>query len=360
MALLPATDPLPLFIIEQGPGGVTITLEKDDAPHGQARDEVAWEEGGELKLGEEGGTYYPGRKRPTYHVMQWRDTARVYHGALRDKFWGESDTKTGAGHATGIRDAILLLAQRGNLCRVTWGKEAFLGLLVKPHFKREDVGDIGYELTFLVAEITGLEQADPNQKENPRIAGRLTDLPESMKSDIAARRAAFTDARMDVTRKTVLLRLIDDVTSALDAVQTAAGQVETATIGRGRSALSVVQRLIAKVADTQARVKLLYTSLQSFDASVESTGHSARDTFSLWGAQADTQVTLLDIFAELRKMRAEAMARVQTNARIYRVRPGDTLEGIAASQLGSRARAGDLGVAARDLVPGQLIQLPLN
>jgi nucleoid-associated protein YgaU len=67
---------------------------------------------------------------------------------------------------------------------------------------------------------------------------------------------------------------------------------------------------------------------------------------------------MLAMAIEVQRLRAEARSRMQRAVRLYRVRPGDTLEAIARSELGDASRAGDLGLSPQDLVPGALIRIP--
>ena len=70
-------------------------------------------------------------------------------------------------------------------------------------------------------------------------------------------------------------------------------------------------------------------------------------------------------FEVLRATRATARAAAESaraparaTSTLYRVRPGDTLESIARTELGDAGRAEELGVPPSALVPGRILRLP--
>jgi len=342
----------PLSIHEQGGPSVAIVLEEHDAPHGQARAETAWQEGGELKLGDDEGSYFPGRSQPTYFPLYWKPAPRSVHGAFRDSLWGEK------GHSKKLCDDLEALAKRGNLVNVYWGDESFLGLLKKVQLDREDEGDYKYELTFLVAEVGGQETTDSAQAENPRTSEPLTDVIgqlEAQRAEMAAKLAAL---RIEATTYDAIITAQQAVESAFLPVTEGARALELSTVGKGRQLVGLAQRLDARCAEAQAAVVNLAVQVQALDAAAVAIDRNASAVVGIMGVQADVSLTLLYMRSRLRQIRAEALGRVQESAILYRVKPGDTLTDIAGEQLGSRAKGYDLGVRDSELVDGALIQLP--
>jgi len=350
-------DPIALSIIEDGPNGKplagqSIVLEKDDAPHGQARDEVGFEQGGELRLGDQEGTYYPGRSQPTHFVQQFRPTPPSFHGALRDSLWGE------AGHSQKIVDAILAVAGRGRYCTVFWGDYSFVGLLVRPKLEREDEADWRYELGFVVSTIAGTEQQDDAQRSTARTTEVLTDIVAGLQADMAAQRATLEALQIEATTRLSVLKAQDAVEVSLLAVQQAAKSIEAATVGQGKQAVALVKRVDSECAAAMAACKELAQSFGQLQSSAALTVKNSGAAVQFYGVQSDVAIAMLYCRSRLRQMRGEVAARLQKNSQVHRVAPGETLEDIAAQRLGSRGRAAELGLTDRDVVPGQLLELP--
>lgn len=374
------TEGIPLRIQEMGTNaeqninGVTIILQDDDAPHGQPRDEVAWDEGGGTK---HEVVRYPGRKKPSYFGLYWEPERRVFHGALRSHLDGQDFRKNAAtlqqqndrrGRATAIKTEIEQLAKRFTPVRVTFGDESFDGMLVKAVFPREGPEDYKYELTFEVEQESGDEVSDEAQAENPRTTQLLTDVIARVRSDFAATKARIAAMRVQADLQNALAEATNAADIALNDLANTARSFEATTVGLGKQLQTLAQRVQARAASAQASLGTLEDTLGTVSADTGTANNaapvagtpplSAADLVTNASAQADSIVSLQGSQQDLRRVRAEAQARVQKNAKVYKVQKGDTLESIAASQLGSRARAPDLGLTDRDLTTGRVIPLP--
>jgi len=346
-----------------------IFLEADDAPHGQPRDEPGWDEGGEVKYE---AKQYPGRKRKSYFGLYWMPAMRVFHGALRSHLDGRDYRKdrpadnTRIGRARALAELLELLGRRFSVCDVHWGDEKFVGVLVKASFKREGPEDYRYELGFDVDEVSGQETADASQTESPRTNQPLSDIIRELQAMMAEARARIAVARVEARVRAAVLLTLKTVDAGLEDAVSAARSLSTASVGTGRQFLALAQRFQSSCGNVQIAAKALgdQFSLLSADAGAfrdsvsGEVAPTAAETAEIASLQADTLAAVLYMRARLRIARAEASARVQPKQRTYRVQAGDTLESIASTQLGSRARGADLGVREQDLVPGSLIPLP--
>jgi hypothetical protein len=151
-----------------------------------------------------------------------------------------------------------------------------------------------------------------------------------------------------------ILAGLDAVLSSLDTVQREVSGLDR-TIGN----LGARVRRVIGVAD---RVQQLAAAPQNFlrqlDVQRRLTVAHANAIAEGWRAQFDCVLTLDDVLDGMRTVRAEARRRQRAADRLYRVKPGDTLESIASALLGSAARAGELGVREDELAPGRLLRLP--
>jgi hypothetical protein len=316
-----------------------VVLDGDDMPYGEERGSAAFESGGKLVRER---IDLPGRDAPIFHVHASPERPMVLKGAFRD--W-----LTSTGHARVMRDALLALWRRANLLRLVWGDQERDVLLDEPKFGEESEHSITYELTFEVAtapDSLSFEAAPPETA-----ASTLVDV---LKERLAARRAAMARVGLERTLLQSILAGVDAVLGGLDTLQREVSGLDR-TVGdlgaRVRRVTGIADR-VRQLADAPQRL-LRQLALQR-----ALTVARAEDIAAGWKAQFDCVLTLDDVLDGMRTVRAEARRRERAADRLYRVKPGDTLESIAGALLGGAARAGELGLRADELTPGRLVRLP--
>lgn len=146
---------------------------------------------------------------------------------------------------------------------------------------------------------------------------------------------------------------------ALAAAQTASEALD-ATAGSGGAVVDAVAKVDSAAATAQARAKDLASFVRGLSAEDAIAAASLDATAEFAWVESSAQILLhcLEVREGMRALRAAARSRVIATAKIYRVKPGDTLDGIAQAELGGRGRAADLHLTSNDLQPGRLIRLP--
>jgi len=352
------------FTIEQLSGSqTTVTLEQSDAPEGTPYETAGWDEGGEMKLADEEGTYLVGRKLPLFHALQWRNLPRVVRGRLRDWKWGDD------GHSDRMQEALIRVAMEFRPVEVTWGKKSFRGIMRKPKFGNEGDGSLTYELTFIVSEVSSNPQQDTAQRQATARRDAASDIAaqiRAMIADIQTKTSAIVTALRSADRTIDAALAIAD--AACEDVQIGASALEASTLGRGRRIVDTATRLIGQVDTAQRKVRDVQrifadpSSLFQGISGRQFTLDQSADASLNWDdTSAATMVDLNTIQDMLRAMAAQARAQSSaSNGKTYRVSQGDTPESIAADAIGNRSRVEDLGLSQEDCRPGRLIKLPVS
>lgn len=342
-------QPSAIVIEEVGvPDPIRITLEGDDLPEGSPREQTAWEEGGIVKLGDDEGTYYPGRTEPDYFVLQVRQRPRVLKGSFRDSQWGES------GRARRMEEALERMRQRANPLSIAWELEFFDGFLQEAKFGVEGPGDITYELTLLVSSVAASNQTARETKPTP-----TSDDVASLLDDLAALKARLAAAALAATVRLSLLTLFGAVEQALADCADAVALAETATAGVASQVASYAGRVVAAARDVRDRATELRDVVGALHVTDLLDAATSTDEAQFAEVQADMLAEMTALRDTMRTLAVATLDQV-SQSRIYQVRPGDTLDSVALSQLGDRGRAGDLGLTPAQLAArvGQYIRLP--
>lgn len=331
-----------MFILEEldVPDPLRVELDGDDMPYAEERGSAAFESGGKLVKER---IDLPGRTRPIFHVHAAPERPLTIKGAFRDWFHA-------SGHARAQRDRLLEIWRRANLLRITWGDEERRGLLDEPKFGEESEHSITYELTFEIAETAatmGFDQA-------PEAVTPLESLASALRARLARRRAELAALALERNLLQTILGAVDSVVGAMADVEREVAGLDrvvgnvgarvrrvTGVLQRAQNVLLTAQRLIGKV-----------------KTETDLTTRSATDVVDAWKTRAEAGVLLLDLADTLRTLRQRAIARERQGLRLYRVKPGDTLESIAQRALGSAARSAELGLRPDELTPGRLVRLP--
>jgi hypothetical protein len=137
-------------------------------------------------------------------------------------------------------------------------------------------------------------------------------------------------------------------------VEQAAAQFEQAP----KRADAEARHLVAQAEEAKQRADDLGGQLEGADRTTVLTSQSAESLATFWIAVYSTLSDLETTKDALRSLQFTARQRLNASTKLYVICEGDTLESIAASQLGSAARAGDLGLRPSDLIPGRLIRIP--
>lgn len=335
-------------------GALSVTLTRSDLPRALPRAMAAFESGGPV---EHEAVYLPGRRRPIYQIKQARERDMVLQGAFRDHLYVR-DGGTVAFHARAMRDALERIRTRCNPVRITWGSEVRLGVMIEAKFGEESAHEIDYELTFAIGAGVldvgdGAYVADGDRSE-----------AQTAPNDVAARLRAMIAERQrdtaglfgaDPTVIGTLTSALSTFDAAVSVLESTSTELVTAPL---RDALRPAARVFAAGRAVQAAAE---TTVRAFESL------TADDVFPVADADAlaawfRLQLAVADDAAEIsdqtRDVRAGALSRLRTSARVYVVSPGDTLESIARSQLGDPSRAGELGVRDADLVPGLRVRIP--
>lgn len=319
-------------------GALKITLAGYDAPFAKPHELAGFEGGGEVKRTK---TELPGRAEPVFQVRvpnSHRDLE--VSGAFRD-------FRMGAGHARSMRDAVERLRTRANLLQITWGDDTWKGLLVETKYGYEGVGHLPYLLRFEIASAPGSENAT-----QPAARRGGADALDAVLAQLRARRAPPASVeRSFLERFDALMGAID---SGMEAVSDAARSGEEFANRANRAA----RRITSLATQVQGKVAELDGMMGRLQSSAMTTLRQAASVADVDAWRFNTLQLTGDIKTALRETKAEQRRREREGTRLYVVKPGDTLEGIARTSLGDAGRAGELGYQPRDLVPGRLIRIP--
>ena len=334
---------------------IKITLTGDDLPKGGQRDEALWQEGGDVKVGSDPkGVWLPGRKKPIFFALYADETQRKIKGRLGDHFHGVD------GYADGIKNQCERLRKRMNIVRVTWAGREFRGMLVNATWDIEGPHDLTYELTFSVGEVAEggsperLRAKDPNDTADSNMVTQL-------RADLEARRAEVLALSLQQQVVVQLTTAFTQLDSVMADAESALRIVEAGTLGKANRIMQSINRAISSAGAVQDQAKRLADYFKDkspsdlLDASaVNKLGASMRTE----AVSRDTVEATKAIRDAMRSARVQQTALLRKSSRIYVVQEGDTAATIAQMVLGNRARAEELGVTQRDLVPGRKLRLP--
>ena len=337
-----ATDEkiLAFAIEETGNNPLKVVLDNHDAPMGAPRKEAAFQLGGEnaRKL-----IRLQGRTTPVIHTEQTQYVPHAIKGHLRDHFGGID------GHAQDTQQKLEKIRHNMRICNLTCGVWSWVAFPQNFIFGVEGPNDITYELHFDVLSAPGFKA----QARTKKAETAVYDIAAAMRADLAAQKAAMLAEFLTVETFATFETAFDTLDTAIDAVEQAATAFENAPAKADAEATF----LRSKASDAKDKADALVSVLQGADPSAL-TSTDEGDVASFQRAQYAALESLQDALLVLWRIQFTANQRIRSTTRIYQVAPGDTLEQIAALQLGSAARAQDLGYKPSDLIPGRLIRIP--
>jgi nucleoid-associated protein YgaU len=322
---------------------LTVVLEDVDLPFGREGATAAFESGGKL-IKER--IDLPGRTQPIFHILAAPERPLTMRGTFRDSLAQR------AGHARAMRAQLYKLYRRANLLKLTWAGDERVVLLDEPKFGEESQHAISWELTFEVA--LGPDDTAAADAPAQTTTSGQGDLVQALTAQLAARRAQMAALALARAPKTSVLDAFDQATAALDTVAREARALEAAT----GALTGPIRRVLGVAHQAQGLVTTLRGQLRTV---VTRTDLLAQDAAALtaWSvASFGLESDLLDADILLQALLAATRRRLYRATRLYRVRPGDTLEDIARRALGSAARVAALGLRPEDLVPGRYIRIP--
>ena len=339
----------PFTFEEQAGAGLSVELSNTTMPFGQPRQVVAFETGGKTTIADD-GIYNPNSDRVVLQIMDsTHQRPLVVKGHLRDSLLG------GVGLAKGIRDAIEQIRLNANPVQITYDTDTFDGLLWETMFGLEGPGDITYTLTFFIS--TGPLGAGfvPSQSSIP---GSSVDVTLQIIAQLAVIEAMAFAQDINLVASGQLALSWNNLGTAMSNLATSSTVFEAGTLGIAQQAINAAKNMdtAAAVAQTQVTALRALNGSMGFATALIAPDANSQNAFS--SAQAQTDVALAAILDQLRTVRVQAKTRIKKTSTLYRVQPGDTLESIAQQQLGSRARASDLGLASSDLVAGNYVRIP--
>lgn len=349
-----------VFVIQEAiPNGLRVELLDTDMPFGRARDLAAFETGGELMIAQS-GIYNPGSPLPIIQVMQARERPLIIKGAFRDRIYvGKTGLTAAQGdqsnHARFMRDALETIRRRGNYVDIQWENESRRGVLIETRFSEESRNDIAYELKFFIsapANAPGTTQAAGMIK-----VASLQDLQAQMAEKALILRARMAKLAISAVIQTAIVVAWSATSSSIDVVGITTTALERAQSSPHRL-LYRVNAVVASASSVQTQVQNLKTLLDATRADSAMLAGAVDAYVSFWTVASQTQVLLDQLQYAMWVMKSQAYDKLRAATRLYRVQPGDTVEQIALAQLGSSARAQDLGVRQDQLVAGQYIRIP--
>lgn len=357
----PANTPEPFVITEDiASGAITITLEDTDMPFGRPREVTAFQSGGKVDIAQ-GGIYNPGSERPVLQMMAVRENRLVVKGHFRDRIRAGAQRQPGGAepnHARYMRDLVERVRRRRNPLKISWAGDERSGVLEETQFDEEGVHDIAYTLTFFIAiPPTGL------QSENEKLLSptpSIEDLRSQMAANLAEQRAEMTVLAVEAAATAVISNALGFVSNAIDTLG-------IATVTAERIVLSTPQQIAAAINNINSSAQNVQTQIDqtrndfSFDSTTaeDAMANQKVDDYMKWWVWHTTTSCQLDqIVDAMRQIRLQSLEQLRKATKLYRVQDGDTLESIALTQLGSKARASDLGIRPDQLIVGSYVRIP--
>lgn len=343
-----ADNSVSVIIEEIGPSPpLRVELLDTDLPFGRVRQISAYETGGTTELPGEDGIHLPSSGRVVFQPLFIKRRPLVIRGAFRDS------QKATKGHAKDMRNQLKLVQSRANIVRILIlnnldgvNNEEYQGFLKDTKFGEEGPGDITYELSFSIAvdsEATQEKVTLPTPKDNSDAVRQMQEEVSGIGSSLAF---AIPLAKL------IVATLIVGVDKALASLLS---DLEFAARGIASTRLAAID---TSAAVASAELAGLRTAMLELSPSSLRTPNNSAALTALAVDRFNSLVTILHIQGGLRDIRRGVALASRRVVRLYQVRDGDTLESIAQSQLGSRARAGDLGIQEYDLKPGSVIRIP--
>lgn len=318
------------------PGPLRCDLRDDDAPYAHVQEEAGFTDGGELSMKR---IVLPGRRAPLYHVMRADDRPLVFRGAFRDY-------RMGAGHAKAMRNLIERMRERANLLRLAYDGMQWTVLLKETSFGEEGPGHITYELTFDVGLPPDVGGATP-----PARRAGTSDALDRVLANLRARPPAPPQARGFLAAFNRVMRAVEGALERLTDAQRALENYRD-------NALRQVRRVTSLGAQVQEQTQNARRMMTDNENAAKALFTSVKDTvvWDRFKAGLFTDLRVVDTVA--RDATETARRRQYAPARLYRVKPGDTLESIARDQLCDASRAEELGVSAAQLYTGMILRIP--
>lgn len=358
----PANTPSPFVFKEDISSltAITVTLDDTDMPFGRPREVTAFQSGGKIDIAQ-GGIYNPGSDRVILQMMAVRENRLVVRGHFRDRIRAGAQKQTNnspePNHARYMRDLIERVKRRANKLKISWNGDERSGVLEETSFNEEGPHDIAYTLTFFIATPPTGSQEDTRNLAQPTPS--IEDLRSQMAAAHAQQQADMLELATNAAAVAGLSNALGFVANAIDALG-----VLTTTIER--QVLATPQQVAVAANNVNSSAQSVQTQIQAInDAGYEGippdqamVNQNVDEYMRWWVWYSNTQVQLDQEMDAMRQIRLQAMQQVRKTTRLYRVLDGDTLESIALSQLGSKARASDLGTRQDRLVPGTYIRIP--
>lgn len=318
------------------PDAMRVELRDDDAPYGRPQEVAGFETGGEV---EKKRVKLPGRREPLYHVLASDDRPLVIKGAFRDY-------RMGSGHAKEMKKRIELMRGRANLLRLVWDGDQWTGLMVETLFGEEGPGHITYELHFDIALPPDVGAARPQ----PPRRGDSSSL-DAILAQLRARPPAPVTARG-------LLAGINRAMTAVEGAMEGLADAQRSLENTRDNVTRQVRRVTSLGAQVQQLTQQARRSLDDTVSQAKGFYQSAKDTVEWDRYSKGLFGNLQETAYGARDANQSARSRLVTTERLYRVKPGDTLESIAREQLGDAGRAGELGLTAAQLTVGRVLRIP--
>jgi len=338
------------FIIEEATGNnrIKVTLDNHDAPMGMPREQPAFSLGGE---NETHTIRLDGRQTPIVHTRFTVWEPVEIHGHIRDTLDGGNGSSF-FGRAQNIVKDLQQIFDNQRKCTLSCGPFTWSAFPKKCRIPVEGVSDFTYELKFEVLSRPGF--SPPKRDQDQLLESFPYDLAAQARATLAADRVALLAQQILVSTQVALATMFDQVDTALGDTMAAAQAFENA----GDKGIAEANTLSARAAQASAQCDIMLSSLSSSDpaTSLTTTAQDASASF-----EAAVYASIADVYAtkqDMRRLQYTARQRIRSTTQVYKVAPGDTLESIATTQLGSPARAHDLGYRPQDLVPGKLIRIP--
>lgn len=318
------------------PNPLRCNLRDDDTPYAHIQEEAGFTNGGELTMKR---VVLPGRREPLYHVMRADDRPLVFRGAFRDY-------RMGAGHALAQRNLIERMRDRANLLRLAYDGRQWTVLLKETSFGEEGPGHITYELTFDV----GLPPDVGGATAPARNAGGSAALDRVL-AQLRARPVPPPQARGILAAFNRIMRAVE---GAMEQLTDAQRQLENVR----DNAVRQVRRVTSLGAQVQERTQDMRRMMTDSENTARALFTSVKDTVTWDTFKAGLFTDMRRVDQVARDATEDARRRQYAPARLYRVKPGDTLESIAREQLCDASRSADLGVSAAQLYTGMILRIP--
>jgi hypothetical protein len=339
-----STDQTLPFVIEQTTGAkIKVTLSDHDAPMGAARKSALFALGGK---NEKHLVRLDGRQSPIIHTKYTVWKPNVIKGHLRDHFTGDD------GHGQDVVKQLQDILDAQQPVTLTCGPWTWSAFPDEFDLPVEGLNDFTYELRFDVLSRPGQKQQQPD---DDNILPFPTDLTAQAQAALAEQKALMMAAAISVSIQAALTVGFASVDSALTAAISACSAFENADL----PALAQATAMAASAAQVSASCDELYSEIALLDPTGGALTTTTDDQVALFQAQAFATLAELDACkSSMWSVQYTANKRIRAVSKWYVVKQGDTVDSIARDQLGSSARASDLQLQQKDLVPNRKIRIP--